>query len=134
VACGHDFILFRAGGEFLDINFLTMQNRLLQVPVNRAQFQLIHIESGFKADIYPLHIWALPRSTRIIFGDASIPVAPVEYLIIRKLEYFREGGSQKHLRDIQGILRNSPSVLNSATLQQFIRKRGLARQWSQAVS
>jgi hypothetical protein len=61
-------------------------------------------------------------------------VAPVEYLIIRKLEYFREGGSQKHLRDIQGILRNSPSVLNSATLQQFIRERGLARQWSQAVS
>jgi hypothetical protein len=31
-------------------------------------------------------------------------LAPVEYVILRKLEYYREGGSEKHLRDISGIL------------------------------
>jgi len=28
-------------------------------------------------------------------------VAAPEYVIVRKLEFFREGGSEKHLRDIR---------------------------------
>ena len=31
-------------------------------------------------------------------------LAPAEYVIVRKLEYYREGGSEKHLRDIRSML------------------------------
>ncbi len=31
-------------------------------------------------------------------------LAPPEYVIVRKLQFFREGGSQKHLRDISRML------------------------------
>jgi hypothetical protein len=29
---------------------------------------------------------------------------PPEYVVIKKLEFLREGGSEKHVRDIRGIL------------------------------
>ncbi len=39
-------------------------------------------------------------------------IAPPEYVILRKLEYYREGGSQKHLDDIIGILDISPEEVD----------------------
>jgi len=32
-----------------------------------------------------------------------VHVAPLEYVIVRKLEFYREGGSEKHLRDIEAL-------------------------------
>ncbi len=74
----------------------------------RGHFNLIHHESGFKADIYiafdDLHRWAMENRRRIDFADTGIWVAPPEYVILRKMEYYDEGGSQKHLEDIRSIL------------------------------
>lgn len=36
------------------------------------------------------------------FEGEPIWLAPIEYVILRKLKVFREGGSDKHLRDIAG--------------------------------
>jgi hypothetical protein len=75
----------------------------------RGTFNLIHHASHFKADIYlagrdPLHAWALKNRRRIRLEAGEAWIAPPEYVILRKLEYFREGGSDKHLRDIRFIL------------------------------
>ncbi len=75
----------------------------------RGHFNLIHHESGFKADVYlhgtdPFHAWGLAHSLRVDIGGGQMTVAPPEYVIVRKLEYFREGGSDKHLRDILSML------------------------------
>jgi hypothetical protein len=40
----------------------------------------------------------------------------LKYVILRKLEYYREGWSEKHLRDIAGILDVSGAPLNAAWL------------------
>lgn len=40
-------------------------------------------------------------------GAPKIWLAPSEYVVLRKLEYFREGGSTKHLFDIRAIIRTS---------------------------
>src|SRR5688572_15113787 len=79
----------------------------------RGHFNILHIDSGFKADVYlrgndPLRIWALERVRRIEFGGKSVRMAPPEYVIVRKLEFFREGKSEKHLRDIRLMFENSP--------------------------
>jgi len=42
----------------------------------------------------------------------SITLAPPEYVIVRKLEYYREGGSEKHLRDIRAMLAVSGELLD----------------------
>jgi hypothetical protein len=58
-------------------------------------------------------------------------VAPPEYVIARKLEYYREGGSEKHLRDIRSMLDISPEAIQSADLEQQIAARGLQEAWRQ---
>jgi hypothetical protein len=52
------------------------------------------------------------------------------YVIVRKLEYFREGGSEKHLRDIRSMLAVSGERMDRAELEQWIRRRELLAQWA----
>ena len=75
--------------------------RAEQARSHRGHFNLIHLESGYKADIYlmgadPLHKWAMPLRRRIRWNPPfEVAVAPPEYVVLRKLEYYREGGSTK---------------------------------------
>ena len=69
----------------------------------RGHFNLIHHETGFKADIYTigrdkLNHWGLDKRKPIKIEGDELWLAPVEYVILRKLEYYREGQSEKHLR------------------------------------
>ncbi len=59
-------------------------------------------------------------------------LAPPDYVIVRKLEYFREGGSAKHLRDIQSILQTSGAMLDRDTLGEWIKRQSIEEEW-QAV-
>ena len=46
-----------------------------------------------------------------------------------KLIHYREGGSEKHLRDITGILRISGDIVDREYVADFARQLGLARIW-----
>ena len=56
-------------------------------------------------------------------------LAPPEYVILRKLEYHREGGSEKHLRDIRAMLAVSGELLDRAALQEWITRLNLETEW-----
>ena len=102
---------------------------------SRAHFNLIHHETGFKADCYllgsdPLHRWALDHLKIIRLPSGKpLSLAPPEYVILRKLEYYREGGSEKHLRDIRGILKISADVIDQNIIVREAEKLGLADLW-----
>jgi hypothetical protein len=101
---------------------------------NRGHFNIIHHETGFKADIYAsgsseLHQWVLSNRKPIALSGETIWVAPVEYVILRKLEYYREGGSEKHIRDISGILEVSHAQINLTWLEDKITSMGLIKEW-----
>lgn len=105
---------------------------------SRGHFNLIHHETGFKADIYlagtdPFHKWALANRRRIGEPDAPLDLAPPEYVIVRKLEYWREGGSAKHLRDVMAIV-VSDVPLDRNRLEDEIHGRGLHEAWQRASS
>ena len=57
-------------------------------------------------------------------------MAPPEYVITRKLEFYREGGSAKHLRDIRSMLAISSELIDRVTLEDWVRRRGLQVEWS----
>ena len=103
----------------------------------RGHFNIIHLETGFKADMYmagsdPLHTWGFARARTLDFDGEPIVVAPPEYVIVRKLEFFREGGSEKHLRDIRSILANSPDLIRHDELERQIAALGLHEAWKKA--
>jgi len=97
----------------------------------RGHVNLIHHDSGFKADLYlhnedPLQAWGLQDRRLVDFenGDAFW-IAPPEYVILRKLEFFREGQSEKHILDIRGIQEVSGDLLRASVLKDWAVKRGL---------
>ena len=100
----------------------------------RGHFNLIHHKSGFKADVYiafdALHQWGMARRQRIELGATAIWVAPPEYVILRKLQYFAEGGSEKHKKDIRSILEVSTDV-DRDFVKMEANKLGVAAIWQQ---
>jgi hypothetical protein len=100
----------------------------------RGHFNIIHHETGFKADMYlaggdPLHTWALARAHTLDVSGEPLVVAPPEYVIVRKLEFYREGGSEKHLRDIRSMLETSPDAIDRVELERMIGERRLQGAW-----
>ncbi len=105
----------------------------------RGRFNLIHYETGYKADIYlaggdPLHHWAMAHRVCLTLGGRPLWVAPPEYVIVRKLEYYREGHSEKHLRDIAGMLDVSGERIDRKTVEARVRALGLEAEWQAAKS
>ena len=93
----------------------------------------------FKADIYlrgkdPLHEWALNNRKKIDVEDEYIWVAPVADVILRKLEYYKEGKSEKHIRDIRGILSISGDQIDLTELETRVKSSGLSIEWQKAKS
>jgi hypothetical protein len=111
---------------------------ILQIEMKRrpyGHFNLIHYASGFKADFYlngndPLHSWAMLHRKRISFSPTKqLWLAPPEYVIIRKLEFFREGGSDKHLQDIHNMIPQIEESLDQKFLVQKLEEKGLLEFW-----
>ncbi|MEI8340799.1 MAG: hypothetical protein WCH43_04575 [Verrucomicrobiota bacterium] len=99
-----------------------------------GHFNIIHRDTGFKADFYPtgrdeLNAWAFHSKYQVEFGGEPITLASPEYVIVRKLEYYREGHAEKHLRDIRAILAVSGEQLNRVNLSEWIQRRGLESEW-----
>ena len=113
---------------------------VIELEIRRSQrghFNLIHHETGFKADIYTsgreeLHRWGLQHRIKIDIEGEEFWVAPVEYVILRKLEYYREGRSEKHLRDISAILALSSKEIDFTFIEQKIETSLLEKEWQAA--
>jgi hypothetical protein len=117
--------------------FYVPPSEVIDVEVARernGQFNVIHIASGLKGDFHPanrdeLHAWAFRNVRQYTIGDQTIRLAPPEYVVVRKLEYFREGGSEKHLRDIRAMLNVSGEIINRDDLNFWIQRRSVEAQW-----
>ncbi len=100
-----------------------------------GSFNLIHQKSMIKIDIdiaKPTDFYKseLSRKLRVtISAGLQVNIASAEDIIIKKLDYYRMGGSEKHLTDIRGIL--SETKVDQAYLDFWIQKFGLSEQWSQ---
>ncbi|MEK7300945.1 MAG: hypothetical protein AAB072_07580, partial [Nitrospirota bacterium] len=55
--------------------------------------------------------------------------ASPEDVILKKMEYYREGGSEKHLRDIGGILRVSAGMIDEPYIGEWADRLGLREIW-----
>ena len=106
---------------------------------SRGHFNIIHRETGFKADCYlmgddKLHHWGISKRRELDVEGEPVWVASPEYVILRKLEYFREGRSEKHLKDIASILAVSPEQIDFDQLHEKIGVYGLEKEWTEAKS
>jgi len=103
----------------------------------RGHLNIISQHSLLKADVYlvsgdPLHRWAMENVKTLDIEGLPIAFTPPEYIIIRKLEFFREGGSQKHLRDISAMLEESSDIIDQTFLTRRLTALNLLPEYAQA--
>jgi hypothetical protein len=97
-----------------------------------GHFNVIHRETALRADVYlagddPLIGWGFERRVRLQVGGGWIWVAPIEYVILRKLEHYKQSGSDRHLRDVAMMLRISGDTVDSASLLEWAQRLDLVR-------
>lgn len=102
--------------------------------IRGGMFNLIHQASGVKIDIVPLKKtefaaseFSRRRKVEVLPG-LEVYIASAEDIILKKLDYHREGGSEKHLIDIRGML--AETEVDQAYLQTWVTKLGLAAEWA----
>jgi hypothetical protein len=105
----------------------------------RGHFNIIHLDSGYKADMYlegedPFHRWALKNARSVNLGPHSLLVAPPEYVIVRKLQFFKEGHSDKHVQDIRAILKNPALTLQQNDIERWSELLGVSQEWKHVLS
>jgi hypothetical protein len=101
----------------------------------RGQFNVIHPASGNKIDfmIAAQNNWTtvqLERRRRVfLFPDREADVASPEDVILGKLLYYAEGGSEKHVRDIGGIIKISGDALDRPYVDRVAEQLGVTELW-----
>lgn len=102
----------------------------------RSSFNLIHPASGLKVDFMvtddsPFNTRRFERVRPLVVDDGGpIRFASPEDVIVKKLEYFKEGSSEKHLRDIAGVLR--VSEVDMGYIERWAKRLDLEDPWKKA--
>ena len=102
---------------------------------SRRQFNVIHVPSGLKLDIIQcndsefgrLDISQGQRLKSDGFYDAWF--ASPENVILMKLRFFKEGGSDKHLRDTASILLVQGSRIDRDYITKWSQQLGVSEEW-----
>lgn len=99
---------------------------------DRGHFNVIHHASGYKADVFlrpndVLEAWAFRHRREVSVEGERVWIAPPELVILRKLEFYREGQQAKHLDDICGLMRFEK--LDRAFVEEHVARLGLQAEW-----
>ena len=122
--------------SFPDPEFYASKPAIRDAVHRRTQFNIIHPTSGNKIDFMmsgtdPWSRNQLARRQSVqILPDRAGYVASPEDVILGKMLYYHEGGSEKHLRDIAGILRVQGA--DRQYIARFADQLGVVEVW-QAV-
>jgi hypothetical protein len=101
----------------------------------RHQFNIIHPASGLKIDIMISKKDAFDKNrfSRIKrirpLEDTEANFASPEDVIIKKMEYYKEGSSEKHIRDIMGMLKISGEMIDPKYISLWAKRLHLEEIW-----
>lgn len=121
--------------RFPDAEFYVSHSAVREAMRRRTQFNVIHPMSGNKIDFMMSRNdeWGCQQLARRqevqILSDRSGYVASPEDVILGKMIYYREGGSEKHLRDITGVLAVSADRVDRDYIAQFAGQLGVTKIW-----
>jgi predicted nucleotidyltransferase len=105
------------------------------------QFNIIHPSSGLKIDCIVAKSDAfdqnqLSRAVPMMKEGGAYPIrlASPEDVIIKKMEYFRMGESEKHIRDICGILKAQRERIDRAYIRHWAQRMELTEIWDAVLA
>jgi hypothetical protein len=127
----------------LEAAFYIDANMILEAIQNGSSFNVIHLDTMFKIDIFVLQddpasreemtrreLYKLSEETEL-----GLFLATAEDIILRKLYWFQLGGgsSERQWNDVLGVLQVQKEKLDYPYLQEGARKLGVATLLKQAI-
>ncbi|MEW6009500.1 MAG: hypothetical protein AB1629_07705 [Candidatus Omnitrophota bacterium] len=120
---------------FPEGEFFISEGMIREAIRHYGQFNIIHPSSGLKVDVMikqntPFDISRFKRARSIHPAESyQANFSAPEDVIIKKMEYYKEGGSEKHLRDITGILKVSGEIVDRDYISDWSQRLGLTEIW-----
>ncbi len=105
----------------------------------RKMFNIVHPTSSNKIDVMvpPDTEWGRQQlSRRTLSGllpDRPVYTAHPEDVILSKLRYYKQGASDKHLRDIVAMLINSSELIDRDNVAQWAEKLNVRDEWEMVL-
>jgi hypothetical protein len=99
------------------------------------QFNVIHPGSGLKIDVIIATESDFDRSrlergrVENVQPGRDVTFASPEDVVLKKMVYFLEGGSEKHLRDIAGILTIQGPAIDRGYIERWAAELGVFDVW-----
>jgi len=120
---------------FPDDEFYISEDAVRDAIKHKHQFNIIHPASGLKIDVIISKKEAFDNSRferikRISpIEDTQVNFASPEDVIIMKMRYYKGGESEKHLRDITGMLKISDDIIDREYIEKWVEKFDLEDIW-----
>lgn len=126
----------RFRSEFPEADFYISRSAVELAVKKNFQFNVIHPASGLKIDFMVLSDSAFDQSRRTrrrelsVLADGPTWFASPEDVILKKMVYHKEGGSDKHLRDIAGVLRIQGDQLDREYVSRWAGDLNVLEIWT----
>ncbi len=115
--------------------FYISEDAVREAVAMHGQFNIIHPTSGLKVDIivrkeseFGDSEFERRRTLQLSEGKRADFASP-EDVILMKMEYYRMGGSEKHLRDITGMLKISEDLIDREYISLWVERLQLGDIW-----
>ncbi|HPW18828.1 MAG TPA: hypothetical protein PLP83_10690 [Candidatus Aminicenantes bacterium] len=125
--------------SFPATEFYIDESSIRRAILAKSQFNIIHPSSGNKIDVIipkggTFDRGRFERRRAVQTSDGlTIQYSSPEDIIVSKLEFYREGRSDKHLRDIAGIVKISGEELDLGYIASVTQEKGLREIWEELL-
>jgi hypothetical protein len=116
-------------------DFYLSQDAVRAAVEAKHQFNLLHPGSGLKIDFILLTDSEFDDSRRrrarqlAVLPRRTVSFASPEDVILKKMLYYQEGRSDKHLRDIASVIHIQGAALDMNYIETWANKLGVAEVW-----
>ena len=120
--------------------FYCSETAALEAVKLKRQFNIIHSESGFKIDLMiaaddEVSRQRSNRKQRITLDDEfSAWFLSPEDIIIAKLQYYKLGESEKHVRDILSVLKIQKNKVDREYIEHWCLKLDILQEWNEILT
>jgi hypothetical protein len=120
-------------------DFYLSEETVFRAVSRHGQFNIIQPASGLKVDVMVpadslFNRSRFSRAKRVKpEPDFDAAFSSEEDVILKKMEAYREGGSEKHLRDIAGVLKISGDHLDRGYIAEWAERMGTSEIWQEVL-